>query len=118
MEEFKKDIELFIKCDNVIKNFNLKVSAMREQRESYSTRIMKFMKEKEITDTKLQLPRFNSTLKIGKHTNQENISYTFLYSTFINYFGDPIKAEQLLNYIKESRKKEEKFTLVRNELKI
>ena len=118
MEEFKKDIELFVKCDNIIKDFNQKMSAMREQRETYSIRIMKFMKDKEITDTKLQLPRFNSTLKIGKHMNQENLSYTFLYNTFINYFGNPIKAEELLQFIKESRKKEDKFTLIRNKINI
>ena len=117
MEEFKHDIKLFIKCDNVIKEFNEKASAMREQRDSYSIRIMRFMSENEMSSTKLSLPRFNSTLKIGTHSNQESLSYTFLYKTFINYYGDPTQAENLLNYIKETRKKEIKNVLVRNTLK-
>jgi len=117
MDEFKNDIKLYIKCDNVIKEFNEKAAAMREQRGSYSIRIMRFMNEHEMGETKLSLPRFNSTLKIGNHSNQESLSYSFLYNTFINYFGDPVQAENLLNYIKESRKKEQKHVLVRNTLK-
>ena len=117
MDEFKNDIRLYIKCDNIVKEFNEKSAAMREQRDTYSTRVMKFMDTHEMGETKLSLPRFNSTLKIGKHSNQESLSYTFLYNTFINYFGDPTQAENLLNYIKETRKKEQKCVLVRNILK-
>jgi len=53
MDEFKNDIKLYIKCDNVVKEFNEKATAMREQRESYSIRIMRFMNEHEMGETKL-----------------------------------------------------------------
>ena len=114
MDEFKNDIKLYLKCDNIIKEFNEKVTAMREQRESYSNRIMKFMNEHDMTKTKLELPRYNSTLKISYQTNQESLSYHFLYNIFVKYFGDSSQADHLLNYIKDSRKKEQKNVLIRN----
>ena len=117
MQEFKNDIILFIKCDNIVKSFNEKASAMREQRDSYSVRIMSFMRQNDMNETKLQLPRYNSTLKMGNHMTQESISYQFLYKTFLEYFRDEKQAEQLLLYIKEKRKKEPKCVLVRNILK-
>lgn len=117
MNEFKNDIKLYIKCDNVVKTFNEKATAMREQRESYSNRIMKFMTEHNMNGTKLELPMFNSTLKMSKHTQLSPLNYNFLLNTFTKYFGDKEQAQDLLNYIKESRSKDIKYTLSRNVLK-
>lgn len=118
MNEFKNDITLFIKCDNLVKSFNEKATAMREQRDTYSNRIMSFMNENKLQDTKLELPRFNSTLRIAKHSQQETLSYNFLHKTFIKYFRDRNEADKLLLYIREQRRKEMKSILTRNEYKI
>jgi len=113
MDEFKKDITLYIKCDSMIREFNEKSTAMREQRDSYSHRIMSFMNKNNMNDTRINLA--NCSLKIGNHTNQETLSYQFLHRTFLEYFnGDRHRTEQLLMFIKESRTKENKQVLVRN----
>ena len=117
MEEFKNDITLYIKCDNLIRDFNERSTAMREQRESYSNRIMSYMSQHDLEDTKLDLKRYKSTIRMSTHTNQETMSYQFLQKTFTEYFGDKNQAENLIRYLKQSRTKEQKKVLVRNIIK-
>ena len=114
MNEFKNDISQFINCDNIIREYNEKIAAMREQKESYSNRIMSFMNANNMKDTKLQLNKYSSTLKMGIHTQQENMSYNFLYNIFTDYFKSTQQAEHLINYIKDKREKKPKRVLVRN----
>jgi len=114
MDEFKSNINQFINCDNTIKNYNERICAMREQKESYGNRIMSFMNSNNMSNTKLQLDKYNSTLKIGLHTQQESISYSFLLETFTEYFSSKEQAEHLLGVIKEKRGKKPKQVLVRN----
>ena len=112
----EEEIVKWIQCDNKLKEYNEKIKVLRDHKDVLSGHI--FDHYEIHSKTKDQHPEFNVTAldtRLGFHTsnNYESLNYKFLKECLHEYFSSEEKAQELISFIRNKRKKEEKISLKR-----
>ena len=122
MNNINDQIVNWVQFDNKLKEYNEKCKLLRVKKEEISNHILENFKDEENREN---LPQFaieqlNTKIMIHQSTHYESFNNKFLLESFSEYFKEHEnsneKAEGLLKFLKQKRKKEMKIILKRDTL--
>ena len=115
MEDFNQNMINWINNDNEIKKYNDKIKSLKEKRNSFETEILMHIENNNLQDNIFNLPSYSSKIQYNKNKSYETMTNKYLIDKFTKYFNnDPIKAKELLDFLKDERSCENKVGLKRN----
>ena len=102
-------LNTYTSIEEDINKSNINLKKLREKKTHLSNTILRFMKEKNLTDLK-----YNDTLFLSKNNKSySTISQKLLKDTIYNYFNDKNKADDLIKYILKNRTISESNELIK-----
>ena len=102
----------WIQYDDKIKKYNEKTKKLREERDSiYNQMIESINLDKELPI--YNITNLNTSLTFQKNKTYENYTNKFYKDCFTEFLGSEEKANELIQFMKQKRKVEEKITLKR-----
>ena len=109
----------WVHCDDKIKEYNDKIKKVKEMKEKLGNNIMNDIEIQ--NKDKESLPIFNiqalKTSVIPQISNSyENYTTKFYKECFTEYLGSEEKADELIQFMKNKRKVEKKYSLKRETL--
>jgi len=114
MSEFNSNIIKWMNHDNEIKNFNGKIKSLKSEKKSLEVDILSHIENNDLKGNIFNLPEYSSKLQYNSNTSYETMTNNFLKDKFTKYFNDVEKAIELLDFLKNERKSENKICLKRN----
>ena len=115
MSEFNTNVIKWIDYDNEIKKYNDKLKSLKSEKNSLEVDILSHIENNNLQQNIFNLPSYSSKLKYNKNKSYETMTNKFLIDKFTKYFNnDPIKAKELLDFLKDERSCENKVGLKRN----
>jgi len=122
MNDINVQIVNWVQFDNKLKEYNEKCKLLREKKEEISNHILTNFKDEENRDNfpQFAIEQLNTKIMIHQSIHYESFNNKFLLESFSEYFqgneNSSEKAEELLKFLKQRRKKEMKIILKRDTL--
>ena len=114
MSEFNSNVVQWIEYDNEIKQYNDKIKSIKSEKSSLEVDILSHIENNDLKNNILNLPSYSSKLQYNSNKSYETMTNKFLLENFTKYFNDESKAKDLLEFLKNNRKFENKVSLKRN----
>ena len=111
MDELQLQIFQWTQLDKQLKKINKKASEIRKQKEELQGNICPLIQENKLEDNIFSIPSLQSNVSFKEQKTSESISYKFLEEKFNEYFKSVEEGQQLLQYLKDNRKKEVNYIL-------
>ena len=105
------DIIKWMQYDNKIKEYNNKCKQLREERDKIGSSMIESV-DKESLPT-INITKMNASLAFYKSKTYENYTNKFYKDCFTEFLGSGEKANELIQFMKQKRKVEEKIILKR-----
>ena len=105
--QLRDNVKTFIELDNQIATLQQAIKERKKKKDELTNFILSSMKDNEIEQMNLN----NDKLIYNTSQTIEPINKKFLYGKLYEYFNDSDKAEKLVEFIINGRKKTEKIKL-------
>ena len=102
----------WIQYDDKIKEYNERCKKLREERDKLSSTMIEGMNQSESLPT-YNVTNLNTSVSFQKSKTYENYTNKFYKECFTEFLGSEEKANELLQFMKQKRKVEEKLILKR-----
>ena len=110
----QNNIVKWVQYDNKIKEYNEKSKQLREQRDLIgSSMIESFSSLDNKSFPTINITQMNTSLSFQKSKTYENYTNKFYKDCFTEFLGSEEKANELIQFMKNKRKVEEKIILKR-----
>ena len=119
MEKINGEIIQWIRIDDKIKEYNLKIRELRQVKETQYDSIYEILDLDNVETTELpkyKIDKLNSLISFNKSTNYSPLTYKYLEDCFSSYFDDNEQSEKLLSFIKDNREKATKVYIKRDSI--
>ncbi len=116
MEEVQTCLYQWSQLDNQLKVLNKQSTEIRKKKENLQKQVIPLLKQQELTQNTFSIPALKTTVLCKPQHTSESLSYKYLQETFESYFDSSEKAVDLLNYVKQNRKKQTTMVLKTTEL--
>jgi len=103
----------WIKYDNDMRKHQIEIKNYKQKKEKLSIEIIEEIKEKELDSNLFKIPALDTSLQLSKTKSQEGMSYKFIKECFDDYFENKNTSDELIQYMKDRRKVNEKYILKR-----
>ena len=107
--EFQEAVKMYLKAKEKIKKLNELVAKERKIMNSSEGFVLNYMASNDMTDRKLVVNE--GKLSYGTSKTSESISKKYIMEKLTIYFQDEKKAEEVTNYLYDSRNTTEKNVL-------
>ena len=114
MNNFNLNVVKWIEYDNEIKKYNDKIKTIKSDKTSLEVDILSHIENNNLKNNVFNLPSYSSKLQYNSNKSYETMTNKFLLDNFTKYFKDENKAKELLEFLKNNRKYENKVSLKRN----
>ena len=114
MNNFNSNVVKWIEYDNEIKKYNDKIKTIKSDKISLEVDILSHIENNNLKNNVFNLPSYSSKLQYNSNKSYENMTNKFLLDNFTKYFKDENKSKELLEFLKNNRKYENKVSLKRN----
>jgi len=114
MNNFNSNVVKWIEYDNEIKKYNDKIKTIKSDKTSLEVDILSHIENNNLKNNVFNLPSYSSKLQYNSNKSYETMTNKYLLDNFIKYFKDENKAKELLEFLKNNRKYENKISLKRN----
>ena len=114
MSEFNSNVVKWIEYDNLIKQYNDKIKSIKSEKSSLEVDILSHIENNNLKNNVFNLQSYSSKLQYNSNKSYETMTNKFLLDNFTKYFNDENKAKELLEFLKNNRKSENKVSLKRN----
>ena len=114
MNNFNSNVVKWIEYDNEIKKYNDKIKTIKSDKTSLEVDILSHIENNNLKNNVFNLPSYSSKLQYNSNKSYETMTNKFLLDNFTKYFKDENKAKELLEFLKNNRKYENKISLKRN----
>ena len=114
MSEFNSNIIQWMEHDNEIKQYNEKIKELKSKKYTLESNILSHIENNDLKGNIFNLPSYSSKLQYNNVKSYETMTNKYLTEKFTKYFNDPVKAIELLEFLKNERKFEHKVSLKRN----
>lgn len=111
MDELQFQIFQWTQLDKQLKKINKKASEIRKQKEELQGNICPLIQENKLEDNIFSIPSLQANVSFKEQKVSESISYKFLEEKFNEYFKTVEEGQQLLQYLKDNRKREVNYIL-------
>ena len=109
----------WVQCDDKLKEYNDKIKKIKEMKDKLANEIMNDIdiqkKDKQSLPT-FNIQALNTSIVPTVNNSYEGYTNKFLSDCFTEYFNSEEKAKELLTFMKNKRKIENKIVLKRNYL--
>jgi len=112
-EYFKNNCNKWLDCDNKLTELNKIVKVTREQKNDLENNLTEFIKNRDMTDTFIQIPQYKSKIKYHEVKSYENISLRFIKNCLDECISDKNNVDSLMAFIKDKRLQKTKVTIKR-----
>ena len=113
----------WVQCDNQLKEYNdkmkEKMKPVKEMRDKLSNEILQEIDIGNVEKSKIpifNIQALNTSIVPTVSNSYEGYSNKFLHECFTEYFGSDEKAKELIQFMKNKRKVEKKYSLKREVL--
>ena len=114
MSNFNSDVVNLCEIDNLIKNKNNEMKILREKRDLLEKNIIYHIEANNLQDNVFNISSMNTKIEYSKNNIKETITMKFLENTIEKFYNNDIdKTKNLIEFIKNNRKTNEKVTLKR-----
>ena len=114
MNNFNSDVVNLCEIDNLIKNKNNEMKILREKRDLLEKNIIYHIEANNLQDNVFNISSMNTKIEYSKNNVKETITMKFLENTIEKFYNNDIdKTKNLIEFIKNNRKTNEKVTLKR-----
>ena len=114
MSNFNSNVVKWIEYDYEIKKYNDKIKNIKSDKTSLEVDILSHIENNNLKNNVFNLPSYSSELQYNSNKSYETMINKFLLDNFTKYFKDENKAKELLEFLKNNRKYENKVSLKRN----
>tara|TARA_Y100000389_G_scaffold193477_1_gene222283 strand:- start:211 stop:555 length:345 start_codon:yes stop_codon:yes gene_type:complete len=114
MNNFNSNVVKWIEYDNEIKKYNDKVKSIKSEKSTLEVDILTHIENNNFKNKVFNLQSYSSKLQYNSNKSYETMTNKFLLENFNKYFNDENKAKELLDFLKNNRKFENKVSLKRN----
>jgi hypothetical protein len=111
MDELQVKIFQWTQLDKQLKEINKQSSEIRKKKEELQKNICPIIKDNQLESNIFSIPSLQANVSLKEQRTSESISYKFLEEKFNEYFKKVEEGQQLLQYIKDNRKKEVNYIL-------
>ena len=116
MEEIQTRLYQWSQLDNQLKVLNKQSSLIRKQKEELQKQVIPILEHQQLTENTFSIPALKTTVLCKTQVSNDSLSYKYLLEIFESYFNSSEKAIDLLDYIKQNRKKQTSRVLKTTEL--
>lgn len=119
MNRVNNEIIEWIRIDDKIKEYNLKIGELKEIKNQKYDNINEILglENKNIEDIpRYKIDKLNTLIYFNKTTSYSSLTYRYLEKCLIEYFKNDEDAKKIINYIKENREIENKILIKRDNL--
>jgi len=117
MEDLQKYLIQWTKLDKELKEVNKIASTIRKQKDDIQKGLCPLIQEHKLEDNIFSIPSLQMNITFKEQKTTESMSYKFLEEKFNDYFNSQEACLQLLQYLKDNRKKDSAFVLKSSEMK-
>jgi hypothetical protein len=100
--EFIENVKNWVKIDNQIKLINERVKHAREMKHTLMDNIMKYVDEKNITNTKIEIS--DGELRFCEKKEYQPITFGYVEDCLGKIITDKKQVEYIMDYLRENRK--------------
>jgi hypothetical protein len=101
MNEFKNGIGKWVTLDNEQTKLNARVSEIRKEKKNVENFVVNYMEANDMTNKNILIN--GGKLKYEVSTTKESITKKYILSKLTDYFKNEKKAEEVTNYLYDSR---------------
>jgi len=116
MEELKQLMLEWTKLDSELKELNKKCAKVRQNKDVIHKLLLETIQTNELQDNIFSIPSLKTNVVYKEQTNYESMSYKFLEDKFNEYFDTQDECLQVLQFLKDNRKKNKSFVLKSEEI--
>jgi len=114
MSEFNSNIIQWMDHDNEIKQYNEKIKELKSKKNTLESDILSHIENNDLKNNIFNLPSYSSKLQYNNVKSYETMTNKYLTEKFTKYFNDPVKAIELLEFLKNERDHTYKCSLKRD----
>ena len=117
MEEIQKSIVEWIQYDTKIKEESKKIKSYKEKKDVIGEALIPMLESNDLEEHTFNIPQYKKSFGCSQSSSSEGLTYKFLENCFKEYFdkdqesNSEDKSKELLEYIKNNRKKTTKRVL-------
>jgi len=98
---FEENIQQWVQVDNQLKILNDKSRELREKKNMINNRIINYVEETNIRDSKIKIT--DGSLKFGYNKNQTPLSFKFIEQSLKEIIQNDDTVTQIINHLKNKR---------------
>tara|TARA_B110000208_G_scaffold179648_1_gene228640 strand:+ start:304 stop:648 length:345 start_codon:yes stop_codon:yes gene_type:complete len=114
MSEFNSNVIQWVEYDNQIKQYNDKIKSIKSDKSTLEVNILSHIENNDLKNNVFNLSSYSSKLQYNSNKSYETMTNKYLLDNFTKYFNDENKAKELLEFLKNNRKFDNKVSLKRN----
>tara|TARA_Y100001958_G_scaffold158971_1_gene158605 strand:+ start:7242 stop:7604 length:363 start_codon:yes stop_codon:yes gene_type:complete len=119
MNRINNEIIEWIRIDDKIKDYNMKIKELKELKDQKYDNIYEILEleKKNIEDIpKYKIDKLNTLISFNKTTSYSSLTYRYLEKCLVEYFKNDTEVQKVIDYIKENREIENKILIKRDNI--
>jgi len=109
---FNDSIIEWVKLDNSQKDFLNKIKEIRERKNKLSDGLVEYVQKNDMESNIFKITSMDTNVLLSKTNVQEGLTYKLIEECLYEYLNDQSKTDDIINLIKNRRKKTEKFGFI------
>jgi len=111
MDELQQNMFQWTKLDKELKELNQAAALIRKQKDDLQKKLCPLIQQNNLQDNVFSIPSLQTNVTFKEQKVSESMSYKFLEEKLTTYFETPEECLQVIQYLKDNRKKETSFVL-------
>tara|TARA_Y100000389_G_scaffold203111_1_gene250488 strand:+ start:238 stop:603 length:366 start_codon:yes stop_codon:yes gene_type:complete len=116
MDQLQTLMFQWTKLDKELKDVNKQASNIRKQKDELHKKLCPIIQQNNLQDNMFSIPTLETNVMLKEQKVSESISFKFLEDKLNTYFETQDECLQLIQYLKDNRKKETSFVLKSSEI--
>ena len=109
---FNDSIIEWVKTDNVQREYLDKLKELREKKNKLSENLVNHIQENDMETNVFKITSLDTNVQMSKTNVQESLTFKLIEECLFEYLNDQSKTDDIINLIKNRRKKTEKYSLI------
>jgi hypothetical protein len=109
---FNDSIIEWVKIDNVQRGYLDKLKELREKKNKLSDSLVNHIQENDMETNIFKITSLDTNVQMTKTNVQESLTFKLIEECLYEYLNDKSKTNDIINLIKNRRKKIEKYSMI------
>ena len=109
---FNNSIIEWVNVDNTQREYLDKLKDIREEKTKLSDKLVEHIQTNDMESNIFKITSLDTNVQLSKTNVQESLTFKLIEECLNEYLDDSSKTEDIINLIKNKRKKTEKYTMI------